>query len=327
MPIYRCKQCGFVAEDTSTPVGDRIGCAQCGTPSMVYGTVFYVEKLVDRYLAALREIKSLQTPGTTPEQHAPPVLHTFPATLLPLRASPDNPHTAPLTAWFAARQIGIRFDHAQVDTHGYFDDAARQIGAQFSRFAGLVERIGYAYRNSHTLIHLELGNLPAQDAQAVNTLCGWLHVRSFFARYHYQKAEKTIHLTLRPSVSIRAFFDGGWLQRAVFLRLQDLFAHQTPGYAGARGATLVPPDGAPHTVDALFLPQDQPPVCVTSTTAAAPSDISTCLRLRQRLDIDRSRFIVCAAGLSDAQTAGLSAQHAVSVVNLASLGPHVASLL
>nr|WP_315186974.1 hypothetical protein [uncultured Albidiferax sp.] len=326
MPIYRCKQCSFVAEDTSTPVGEKIGCARCGTPCVVYGTVVFVEKLVKRYVAAMREIKTLQTLDSSDIPSAP-APYTLPATLLPLLASVDSQHTAPLTAWFAARQIDIRFEHAQVDTHGYFDDAARQIGAQYNRFAELIERIGYAYRNSHTVVHLDLGSQAPQDAQAVNTLCGWLYVRSFFARYHYQKPEKTIQLTLRPSVTIREFFDGGWLQRAVFLRLQDLFTHRAPGYACARSAKLVPSHDVQHTMDVLFLPPGQPPVCVACTTGASRNDIDTCLRLRHRLGLDRSRFILCAADLSDAQAAGLSALHALSFVNLASLGPHVAHML
>ncbi len=200
-------------------------------PCVVYGTVVFVEKLVKRYVAAMREIKTRQTLDSSDIPSAP-APYTLPATLLPLLpllASVDSQHTAPLTAWFAARQIDIRFEHAQVDTHGYFDDAARQIGAQYNRFAELIERIGYAYRNSHTVVHLDLGSQAPQDAQAVNTLCGWLYVRSFFARYHYQKPEKTIQLTLRPSVTIREFFDGGWLQRAVFLR-----APEAPNWCPAR---------------------------------------------------------------------------------------------
>ncbi|WP_367849491.1 hypothetical protein [Rhodoferax sp. WC2427] len=325
MPIYRCKQCSLVAEDTSTPVGEKVGCAQCGTPSMVYGTVFYVEKLLERYFAALRENKGRKAPEA-PEPPAPATPYKPTPPLAAARIGMDNRQTAPLTAWFAERQIGVRFEPAHVDMHGFFDGAARQIGAQFSLFAELIERIAYAYRNSHTLVRLELGGLPAHDVQAITALCQRLYERSFFARYHLQKPEKCIGLTLRPSQAIHQFFDGGWLQRLVFLRLQDLFKDQAPGLACARGATLVWADGDLHPLDVLILPQGRAPICIACKTGEVRSDIEPSLRLRQRLGLDRNRVILCAAQLSDAHTAGLSALHELSFVNLASLVPHVASL-
>ena len=48
MPIYRCNKCGFVSEDTQTPVNTPTACGRCGTPSTVYGTVFFVEELIKR---------------------------------------------------------------------------------------------------------------------------------------------------------------------------------------------------------------------------------------------------------------------------------------
>lgn len=60
MGIYRCNQCGFVSEDAISAVGAKVACAKCGNASTVYGTVFYVEKLVERYFAALRELATLK---------------------------------------------------------------------------------------------------------------------------------------------------------------------------------------------------------------------------------------------------------------------------
>ncbi len=78
---------------------------------------------------------------------------------------------APLQAWFAERQTEARFDHASVDTSGFFDDAARLIGDGHALFGELMDRVFFAYRKSHTGVHLELANLAQKDAQAINTLC------------------------------------------------------------------------------------------------------------------------------------------------------------
>ena len=74
MTIYRCNKCAFVSENTVVPVGARANCERCNTPSMVFDTVFYVEKLVERYQVALREIDTLKQTAvgqSAPSPHCP----------------------------------------------------------------------------------------------------------------------------------------------------------------------------------------------------------------------------------------------------------------
>jgi hypothetical protein len=342
MPIYRCNQCSFVSEDTATPVGEKIACARCGTPSVVYGTVFYVEKLVERYFAALREVKALQAPDTPDIPVAPPVkgivsdMPILPKPLAPGLADMDSHNTdllataeqhAPIKTWFAARQIEASFNHSNVDTRGFFDDAASQIGEQFALFAELIDRICYAYRNSQTWVNLELGGLSQKDAQAVNTLCRTLYEHTFFAYYKYQKQEKIVRLTLQPATNIRQFFDGGWLEWYVFMVLLKQFKEQASGFSCARGTKVTFANEDLHELDVFFLPQGQAPICIECKSGEFRRDIDKYLRLRKRLGIDRSRFILCAADLTDEQAAGLTAMYELTFVNLASLGKHVASLV
>lgn len=194
MPIYRCNQCGFVAEETgSAAIGEKLPCTRCGTSSTVYGTVFYVEKLLERYVSALREIKALQQPDSAPEtpaaQQASPEASPEPAPPALLDVDMHNTtllataeQHAPLQAWFYSRQIEARFDHALVDTSGFFDDAACMIGDGYALFGELMERVFFAYRKSHSGVNLELANLSQKDAQAITQLCRQLYSHTFFAR-------------------------------------------------------------------------------------------------------------------------------------------------
>ena len=68
MPIYRCNQCSHVSE--SPTAGTRVRCAQCQTHCSVFETAFYVGKLIERYTAAMREIKALQA-NDKPESASP----------------------------------------------------------------------------------------------------------------------------------------------------------------------------------------------------------------------------------------------------------------
>ena len=351
MPIYRCNQCKFVSEDAITPVGARVPCGRCGTPSMVYGTVFYVEKLVERYFSALREVAALQQPDKLPEQtpanapgsadsplNAPSVLNTATAsTAVGTTLANIDPHNttllataeqhAPLQAWFSSRQIDARFDYSQVDTSGFFDDAARMLGDGHALYAELIDRVRYAYRKSHGWVNLELANLSQKDAQAINTLCRQLYSHTFFARYQYQKPEKIIRLTLQTAPAVRQFFDGAWLEWYAFMEVLERLRSSAQTASCARGVKVVFPNEDLHELDVVVLPQGEAPICIECKSGEFRRDIDKYLRLRKRLGLERSRFILCAADLTDDQAAGLSTMYELTFVNLGSLGRHLQTLM
>ena len=341
MPIYRCNQCGFVSEEATAPIGTQMPCARCGTPATVFGTVFYVEKLVERYFSALREIKALQQPDTPPDT----TTDTTPAAA-PEQQSPQtdasplqdvNLHNtsllataeqhAPLQAWFASHQIEAQFDYAQVDTSGFFDDAARMIGNGYALFAELMDRVRFAYRKSHSWVNLELATLPQKDAQAINTLCRQLYSHTFFARYHYQKPEKIVRLTLQTAPTVRQFFDGGWLEWYAFIALIEHAQQRGRDFSCARGVKVVFPNEDLHELDVVLLPKDQAPICIECKSGEFRRDIDKYLRLRKRLGLDRNRFVICAADLTQEQAAGLTSMYELTFVNLETLPPHLDKLL
>ncbi|WP_213953354.1 MULTISPECIES: DUF1887 family protein [unclassified Variovorax] len=338
MPIYRCNKCGFVSEDAITPVGIKTLCGRCGTPSTVYGTVFYVEKLVERYFAALREVAALQQPDkaaaggevaalTPPEAVATPEQTLADADAHSSAALATATQHAPLQAWFKSRQIDAQFDHALVDTTGFFDDAARTLGDDWALFSELVDRVRFAYRKSHSWVNLELASLSQKDAQAINTLCRQFYSHTFFSRYHYQKQEKIVRLTLQTAPAVRQFFDGGWLEWYAFVELIQHARARNRGFSCARGVKVVFPNEDLHELDVVLLPEGQSPICVECKSGEFRRDIDKYLRLRKRLGIERSRFIVCAADLTDEQAAGLTAMYELTFVNLSSLKRHVDALL
>ncbi len=336
MPIYRCSQCGFVSEDALTPVHSQAACGRCGKPSTVYGTVFFVEELVKRLAAATRELNALklQTPAAPPVPlPAAASAAAAPATFEPaaLQAnvqglSTDAQH-APLKAWFAARQIDARLNPARVDTSGFFDDAALLLGGNHALFAELIERVRYAYRKSHTGVTLELAQLAQKDAQAIHQLCRQLYEHTFFARCHYQKPEKILRLTLQSVPAVRQFFDGGWLEWYALLALTAQLQAHPGGASCARGVEVVFPNEDLHELDVVALPAGQAPICIECKGGEFRRDIDKYLRLQKRLGLERGRFILCSAELSDEQAAGLSAMYDLSFVNLQTLAPHLQRLL
>ena len=74
------------------------------------------------------------------------------------------------------------------------------------------------------------------------------------------------------------------------------------------------------------LPQGQAPIYIECKSGEFRRDIDKYLRLRKRLGLERSRFIICAADLTDEQAAGLTAMYELTFVNLPSLGTHLQTL-
>lgn len=344
MPIYRCNKCAFVSEEASAPIGSQMPCARCGTAATVFGTVFYIEKLMERYFSALREIKALQQPDVLPDVPAAGAADVDAAAEQEKTASADtnalqdvNLHNtsllatadqhAPLQAWFASRQIEAQFDYAQVDTSGFFDDAARMVGNGYALFGELMDRVRFAYRKSHSWVNLELAALPQKDAQAINTLCRQLYSHTFFARYHYQRPEKIVRLTLQTATAVRQFFDGGWLEWYAFVAVIEHAQQAGIQFSCARGVKVVFPNEDLHELDVVCLPSGQQPICIECKSGEFRRDIDKYLRLRKRLGLDRSRFVICAADLTQEQASGLSAMYELTFVNLETLAPHLATLL
>lgn len=323
MPIYRCNKCEFVSEESTLTAGSKITCARCGTLSTVYETVFFIESLVKRYFDAVREINTFKKNAPSPE--AAGTNDEVPATSAHKLANVDILNTtlfatseqhAPLKAWFSARQIEAIFDPALVDTSGFFDDAARQIGENYTLFANLLDRVCFAYRKSQNGINLELSGLSQKDGQAVNNLCRQLYEHTFFARYHYQKPEKIIRLTLQTAPAVRQFFDGGWLEWYVLIEIVSALKKRGRSFSCARGVKVVFPNEDLHELDVVVLLDDQSLICIECKSGEFRRDIDKYLRLRKRLGLARSRFIICAADITDDQAKGLSAMYELTFVNL-----------
>ena len=62
MAIFRCNQCALLAEQAETQAGKSMACPKCGTSGAVYPTLFFIEKLLDKYFTAQREVIRLRGP-------------------------------------------------------------------------------------------------------------------------------------------------------------------------------------------------------------------------------------------------------------------------
>lgn len=330
MPIYRCTACGFVGEDSALAAGESLPCARCGNPSTLYAAPFYVQKLVERYLATRRELDALKQAVANPEEESSPEANQGQA------SSPLDPdqfaNTAllateaqhrPLRDWFAARQIGATFALDAVDTTGYFDEAAREIGEHHAALDALMEQVRYAYRREFSWINVDLGKRDAADRERILGFCRQLYSHTLFTRYTYKKQTQVLGLGIQPAPVVREFFLGAWLEWYALGALLQLCASKQRAFSCARNVTLALQNDEKRELDVAFLIAGRTLLVIECKTGEFRADIGKYAKLRQRLGLDRTQFILCNPDLPDDQLAGLGGMYGLTFANLGTLRSHL----
>ena len=185
----------------------------------------------------------------------------------------------------------------------------------------------YSYRKSYTNVNLELAKLSQKDGQAITQFCRTLYEHTFFARYHYQKAEKIARLTLQMAPAIRQFFEGGWLEWYALVQALSASEQRSVPLSYARGVKVTFPNEDLHELDVRLQPQGQEPICIECKTGEFRRDIDKYVRLNKRLGLAKSRFILCCTDLNAEQAQGLSAMYDLSFVPLPMLKRHLHSMI
>lgn len=221
MGIYYCNKCGHLSESIFSPLkGDERACIKCNSMAKKYDTLFFIQRLMDRYFSIYRELQVLKKEGghigdigdedVKCEEHKGSILNdvdVFSTNILATAEQHD-----PLKKWFSLNNIIPHFDFFAVDMSGYFDEAAINIGNNYDILKFVIDRIGWAYRNNRTGINIDLSKVSQKDGQIINNLCRQFYSYTFFSNYFYQKQEKIIHLGIQSATAIKDFFSGEWLE-------------------------------------------------------------------------------------------------------------------
>lgn len=325
MAVLRCNKCGYVAEAPVGQIGTTVPCPACDNPVPVYDTVKFVREVLQRYFTLQDELKQLRAGSAA----------TGIATATPVadidfhntdHLASDARH-ARIVAWFQRRQIQVRTTPDAVNTIGFFDEFAVEIGDNYPLLGDVVGKIRWAQQKDVPTFSVKFGELSQKDGQAINAFCKRLHEHTFLAKYFYQKQDKIGRATIQSAPAIRNFFAGEWLEWYALMKLLAFFQERQKVFSCARNLSVVFPNEDLHELDVFFLMDDDTPVCIECKTGEFRQDIDKYLRLRKRLGIDRSRFILCCLGLDDEQAAGLSSMYELSFVSPTGLPGHLAKRL
>ncbi|MEO8308142.1 MAG: hypothetical protein ABI616_08880 [Pseudomonadota bacterium] len=289
-----------------------------------------MEKLTERYLAARRELETLKVALTNPAEEASPDKTSAVATSPQLDELHNSNQLAteeqhrPLTDWFKARQIKVSHDLHAVDTTGFFDEAAREIGDHQHALSALMDQICFAYRKEINWLEVDLGRYDPLVRQEVVGFCRELYSHTLFAKYKYNNQAKILSLGIQPAKAVRAFFTGGWLEWYALTTLLTMCMQRGREFSCARGSIVSLQNAETRELDVAVLVSGRTLLVIECKTGEFRGEIEKYVQLRKRLGIDSTQFIICSPDLEEQAATGLSAMYGLTFVNLASLRTHLA---
>lgn len=328
MAIYRCNKCGFLNELAAGAVGTTMNCPQCEHQNSVHDTTFFVRKLLEKYFALLASQKRMQAEADNQEATAPAAPQNLEGIDLHNtdQIATDLQH-GPIHDWFKSRNIQFRANHKAVDTTGFFDEVAVEIGGNYESLKAVIEPIRQAQRIGKPGIYLNLSKRSQKEAQLLTTFCRRLYDFAFVSKYFYQKDEKTIQLTLQSSQQVQRFFNGEWLEWFALMQVLEFGQKKRLNLSCARNLSLVFANEDLHELDVFCILNGEKPVCIECKTGEFRPSIDKYATLRKRLGLEKSQFIICVLGLPDEQARGLSSMYDLTFVSESGLAGHLANLV
>jgi phage FluMu protein Com len=330
MAIFRCNKCGHLREVTNEYIGKSVKCPRCSQVTLIHDTTAFVEKLLGKFFAQRDELKKLQQECTIVEEVCDtntPQTSFADINLFNTTAFTEDLQFAPIVDWFKKQKIKIEVDPRQHDTTGFFDEVAIALGGNYDTLKEISEKIKRTQKKGYQNLSIPLSKKSQKEAKEIIEFCQNLYEYSFIAKYFYQKQEKIIRLALQTVPAIVQFFNGGWFEWFVFIKLTEFLRDKQHSFACSRNISVTFANEDFHELDVFFLVDGRQPICIECKTGEFRQDIEKYLKLRNRIHMDKSNFLLCVVGLSHEQAQGLSSMYDLTFVNEVNFLEHIGKLI
>jgi len=330
MALFRCNKCGHLREVANGYIGKSVKCPKCKQVAPIHDTVAFVENVIDKYRSKNRELHQLQQQLAEveilePQANDEQSLETV--DIYNTTALTQQGQYKLIIDWFQERQIQVEVNQKAIDTTGFFDEVALSLGNQYDLLKEVTDKIKYIQRKGYTNVKLQLSQKSAKQIEEISKFCQELYEYSFVTKYFYQKKEKIIRLTLQTSPAIINFFTGEWLEWFVFMKLLEYFREKQLPSSFLRSLIVTFPNEDSNELDVFLLADNRIPICIECKSGEFRSHIDKYSKIRKRLKIDKSQFLLCVIGLSQEQTQGLTSMYDITFVNETNFIQHIEKLL
>lgn len=329
MAILRCNNCNSLREVPNEHAGKTVKCPVCEQPAPIHDSVAFIKKVIEKYnllLAKYRELEQLASPKDSTSVGVCAASSDEEIDLHNTTAMRNSAQFKPIINWFENKQIQVDVNLQALDTQGFYDEIAVDLGNNFDVLQNILEKIKKTQRSNYTTVSLNISKQSQKEIKLITDFCKDLYDYSFVAKYFYNKNEKRIHLTLQTAPAIINFFNGEWLEWYVFMKLVKVFYEKKDLFSCLRSFTINFPNEDKHEIDIFFLINSRIPLLIECKSGEFRSMIEKYNRLRKRLNIDKASFLVLVLGISEEQTNGLTNMYDVTFVNEKNFISHISQL-
>ena len=330
MAFFRCTTCFHMREASNNYIGKSVKCPQCKNESTIYDTVAFVDNIIKKYSLLRKEIQLLQQGNQKVEKKRQEIEFTNEYIELTdihnTTALADQARYEAILNWFQKKGIKVDVDHSAVDTTGFFDEIALALGNQYAILEEVSNKIKYIQQKGYTNVKLPLAQKSKKDVAIMKDFCKELYDYSFVTKYFVNQKEQTIHLSLQTVPSIVNFFNGVWMEWYIFITLLNFFKDNKIPNSCLRSLKITFSNDDLNELDIFFIANDIP-ICIECKSGEFRNHIDKYSKLRKRLKMDKTHFLLCIIGLDEKQTLGLSSTYDVTFVNETNLIQYLKKIL
>ncbi|CAD6877576.1 hypothetical protein [Methylomonas albis] len=330
MAILRCNNCSYLREVPNEHVGKTVKCPVCEQASAIHDTVVFVKKLIDKYGVLLGKYRELEQAGNPVAEVARSDIRLLKGEEIDLHNTAvmtNSMQYKPIISWFERKNIQVEVNHNALDTQGFYDEVAVELGDNFPALQDVLDKIRKAQRNNYASVVLNLNDYSQKEIKTITSFCKNLYEFSFVAKYFYNKNEKRVHLTLQSMSAIVGFFNGEWLEWYVFMKLLKHFFESKGLFSCLRSFNIQFANEDKYEVDVFFLINGRIPVFIECKSGEFRSFIEKYSKMRRRLDIEKENFLLLVLGVSDEQVLGLTKMYDITFVNESGFIKHIVGLV
>ena len=330
MAVFLCRRCGHVREVANDLAGRSVNCPRCKQTGAIHDTAKVLERLIAVCRTQGRELRTLRAAEPAPADSSQPAnVEHSPLADIDIHdttALADPRQFGPVLAWFEQRGIGVEPNPRALDTSGFFDEVAMQLGDRYETLKPVSDQIRYVQNRGYSSVKLTLSKRSQKEIGAITQFCRDLHQYSLVAKYFHQKNDKIVRLVLQTAPEIVKFFSGEWLEWYVLMKLLAHFRDRGIAAACLRNPVVTFPNEDVHELDVFFLVNDGVPLCIECKTGEFRQDIDKYARLAKRLNLDKEQFLICATGLDEKHIRGFNSMYGVTFANEGNFLEHVQRL-
>lgn len=230
-------------------------------------------------------------------------------------ASPQRSVEGPGAAieWLGARQITVKDYRHPEAADDVFDELSLFLGERFDTLTRLHEVIRKSFTNGPGF-YLNLAGRSQEEVANATHFGDLLKQYAFVSAYRYDRENKVIKATVQRTGNVINFFNGGWFERYVFLKIAAFLQSTNLRWECLNNPKITLSNGDDFELDLFFLIDNQP-LWVECKTGGYQAYITRYTSMRRDLSIPKARSILTILGITGELARKLTSLHEISVAN------------